>query len=122
MSLPTETEMAFRYEDCRYASMDEDAGSGPLVVELRRWPVVRHTPKGFWIQIGFANDCRFVLKGARKQYACLSLEDAVKSFRARKERQASIYKHRLDDAKLALMLCNDLPRPQDRQPIVEITL
>lgn len=65
------------------------------MVEALWFPVRKRTPKGAWIYD------RFVLLTARKKYACETLEEAVESFLARKTRQASIYQHRLNDAKRA---------------------
>lgn len=111
-------EEAFRYEDVRYASMDEDSFSGPLQVELRKFTVLKHTPKGFWIRIGFSEK-RFVLTEARKKYAHLTKGDALTSFIARKRRQQSIYEARLNDCRMALILAEEM-RQSQAAPAAEI--
>jgi hypothetical protein len=96
----------FRYEDVRYAApVDEwgdSYGIGHLEVKLRKFPVLKHTPKGAWIN-GWRGR-RFVLRDARKRYACPTLEEAKESFIARKKRQAGIYRARLRDAEEAIKL------------------
>lgn len=91
---------AYRYEDVRYAG-SEEGDRGFLRVELREYDVTKQTAKGFWLDLGFGGK-RFVLSGARKKFACLSKTDAATSFKARKNRQISIYKARLADAQEAL--------------------
>ena len=99
-------EFWFRYDSVRYASsLDEfecPVGDGHLEVKLRKFPVLKHTPKGVWIN-GWRGR-RFVLRDARKRYACPTLEEATESFIARKKRQAGIYRARLRDAEEAIKL------------------
>lgn len=71
-------------------------GKSPLYVEARWYPVTRRTPKGAWI------GGKFVKLNARKKYACETLEDAIESFIARKEKQVKILTAQLETAKLAL--------------------
>lgn len=92
--------VAYRFEDVRYAG-DEEGTSGPLLVKIRKYPVLKKTPKGFWIDAGFGTK-RFILEAARKQFACRSKRKALASFIARKNRQISIYAARLADAREAL--------------------
>lgn len=98
------TQLAYRYEDHLYAaSVDEwDNPTGPaeVHVKLYTYPIVRITPKGFWICHYGRN--RFILNLARKKYACLSIEDAKISFIARKTRQIAIYDARIATAEEAL--------------------
>lgn len=107
---PFLTMTLYRYEDVLFASMvdewDNPIGSGRLEILERTFTVLKETPKGFWI------DCyctrRWVSKSSRRRYACVSKDDAWKSFQARKLRQAGIYAARLARAKQALAM----PRPK----------
>lgn len=103
-------ETAYRLED-KLVSVVIDAereifGSRVEVWTLK-YDVVRHTPKGFWITLGFG-DRRFVLRGARKKYACLTLEEAKQSFLARKKRQRRILQARLDRVTAAECLAESI--------------
>jgi len=66
---------------------------------LEQFPVLKKTACGCWIQAYHKK--KFVLSGARKRFACASLEEAAESFIARKKRQYSIYSYRTDLAKQA---------------------
>lgn len=96
----------YRYEDVQYAASlneyDEPVGQGALRVKLRRYRVLKRTPKGVWLEYGYGNHGRFVLTEARKRFACPTEEQAMESFIARKERQAKIYSAKLKRAELAL--------------------
>lgn len=72
-----------------------------ISIVLDIYHVLKLTAKGVWIE-EYAGKKRFVLKGARKQFACPTKEDALISFRARKKRQIRILKHQLRRAELAL--------------------
>jgi hypothetical protein len=100
----------YRYEDMRYAppvnEFDEVVGVGSLKVHLREFPVMRRTPKGVWLggATNYGNYERFVCHEWTKKFACSTIEEAQKSFIARKTRQITIYEARLRDAKLALTI------------------
>ena len=100
-------EVWYRYENRRYApSPDEfgySAGRGEHIIHLREYRVVKHTPKGVWLEQHFGGR-RFVLSGSTKQFACPTVEAAKVSFIARKTRQARIYRSRMDDAEEAIRL------------------
>lgn len=91
----------YRYEDVRYAppldEWDEPAGDGRLEVMLYTFRVVKETSKGVRLDTG-----RFVLKEARKRYACPSEAEARESFIARKTRQIKILRKQLESAEQAL--------------------
>jgi len=94
----------YRYEDVQYAppvnEWDEPVGEGRVVVYLYSFPVVRRTPKGAWI-CGVIGKERFVRLDARKRFACPTIEEARKSFVARKKAQLRIYEamiHRVEKA------------------------
>jgi hypothetical protein len=99
-------EIWYRYEDIVYASLYDD-GPGRLVVELREYEVLRHTPKGVWLTLGFG-DKRFVLRGARKRFACPTKLEARESFIARKTRQMKIHLACAARAKDSILLVDDL--------------
>ena len=107
----------YRYEDVQYSTCDEFgvASGGHLVVELRTYQVLKHTPKGVWLSLaggGFSciqgGNKRFVLKDAHKKFACPTLELARKSFIARKQRQVQIHTARANQAKRAILLAESL--------------
>jgi hypothetical protein len=69
-------------------------------VHLTEFPVVRHTPRGVWVDTGFGY-LRWVSHGARKRFACPTIEAALESFVARKDKQAAIYDARANWAREA---------------------
>ena len=85
----------YRVVDGRYAAMldefERPIGGGGSYVSVRTYPVVRETPRGVWLEsAGDYGQDRFVLRDARKRFACPTLNEALESFRARKERQLKI--------------------------------
>lgn len=84
----------YRYVDHRMIDR------GPFIV-LERYPVIRETPKGVWLALGFG-DRRFVLRTARKRWACPTEDEALESFKARKRRQCRILRAQLKHAATAL--------------------
>lgn len=96
-------EIWYRYEDVAYSSYPNEMGDchGPatIAVELREHRVVRRTPKGVWLDLGLP---RFVLVGARKQFAWPTREEALTSFVARKRRQIRIHEAQASRARRAL--------------------
>ena len=102
--LKTTKNFAYRYEDCLISY------SGVYVV-LREIPIVKFTPKGFWIYgIGYHRLGRFVPTNTRKKFACLTKEDAKISFIARKKSQIRIVSQQLDRAKTALYLIEHIKK------------
>jgi hypothetical protein len=102
-------EVWYRFEDVHYAAPEDEFGtwSGPgrTDVVLREWPVFSYTRKGVWL--GWGSRERFVLRDAGKRFACPTIEEAKESFRARKRKQARIYRNRLRDAEDALAMIDD---------------
>lgn len=99
----------YRFEERRYAApLDEYEnpipGGSRLVVHLLELPLIKETPKGVWLGWGGLGAGRFVLRSAKKRYACPTLEEAKTSFRARKEKQAGIYRARAEDADRAIKM------------------
>lgn len=94
----------YRYEDKSYTgSVNEDGTSygSTIVVHLYKFPVVKLTPKGVWLNPYFENR-RFVRREAVRRYACPTIEEARTSFVARKRKQASIYLNRHQRAMYAI--------------------
>lgn len=89
----------YRLEDRKVGDAD-----GSLVeVYMAKLIVVKETPKGVKL-VGLGHgpkNPRLVLHDSRKKFACATVEEAVESFKKRKERQASIYRARADDADMA---------------------
>lgn len=80
----------YRLED-RLVSTGEYSPSRAEVT-LYKLLVVRRTPKGVrLVGLQYGHDKpRFVAHSSRKKFACETVEEAVASFKRRKERQASI--------------------------------
>lgn len=105
-----EQEFWYRYEDVQYAGpvdeFDRLLGPGPLRIMLRTFPVTRHTPSGVWLSNASSRYAyrpeRFVLRDAKKRFACPTKKEALESFIARKKRQAGIHRARMQRAELAL--------------------
>ena len=96
--------IVYRYESFRYGYTDEfDRPRGSSVeVELRIFHVVKRTPKGFWIDLGFGSR-RFVRSQGTKRYAHETPELAMQSFIARKRRQLQILHAQIEHAEQALV-------------------
>jgi hypothetical protein len=105
----------YRYHDVAYSTgYDEftDRSTGSVIeVELKEYEVLRHTPKGVWINASpFRSstslkdlaDEKFVLLSARKRFAHPTRKEAMTSFLARKKAQIRIYEARISRAKTAL--------------------
>src|SRR5690606_26248155 len=107
-------EIWYRLEDKRYANYDPwaeyDQPSGSHTqIEVLEFVVIKHTLKGVWLARKWSSDHvssdkRFVLSSANKRFACPSIDEALKSFSARKRKQASIYHTRAAIAEEAIVL------------------
>jgi hypothetical protein len=98
----------YRYEERYWAPPVDEfgnvCGSVSSTIVLVEFEVLKVTAKGVWIVrapvrtlfgiIRFGADKRFVNLGARKRYALPTEAEALESFVARKERQASILESR----------------------------
>lgn len=74
---------------------ERNIGEGGVTIHLRKFKVIKHTPKGVWLILYNDQEVqRFVLRDAHKRYACPTLEEAQVSFLARKRRQLTIYEAR----------------------------
>lgn len=100
------TDVLWRVEAKRYSYViDADADlygvTGPRL-EATWWSIKKRTPKGARLNTGM-----FVLLTARKKWACNTVDEALESFRKRKERQIKILSAKLDAAKLDLSLADE---------------
>lgn len=99
-------EYLYRYDGICYSAGTDEWGD-PLPYKGRReiycqeYSIIKRTPCGAWINT-WAGQHKFVNLNANKRYACLSKEDALTSFIARKKRQIKILSSRIDDAKAFL--------------------
>jgi hypothetical protein len=99
-------EYLFRY---REEQMDDIRSDNPreavraMRLYLDSYPIIKHTPCGCWIDIG-CDRKKFINLDARRKWAHASLEDAMKSFSARKKRQVTILRHQLLKAEASLFL------------------
>jgi len=105
ITVPEET--WYRFVDMRHANVDEwdNHTHTYTAVYLQRFKVIKHTPKGVWLQMFFQK--RFVLNGARKKFACPTIEEAKESFRARKRAQIRILSSKIANAKEAMYLIDN---------------
>lgn len=111
-------EIWFRIESMRFApplnEFDEPMGKGRLVLSIYRYRVVRHTPKGVWLDVAVGE--RWVRKEGHKRFACPTAIEAIESFRARKNRQIKILHAQLRDASESLYLLGSLTEAQINGP------
>lgn len=106
----TNSEVWYRYQDSlRAGSYIDDfesmVGPSQVVVHLQEYRVLKHTPKGVWLDHWQGK--KFVLKDARRRYAAPTVAEAKRDFIARKNRQISIYAARIETAEKALALIED---------------
>lgn len=84
----------YRYSDIATAppldEWDNPVGPSGVIIHLNAFKVLKHTPKGVQLDIGW-EDTRLVLHSATRRFACPTIEEAKISFLARKERQLGIY-------------------------------
>ena len=96
----------YRYIETTECAFNDDGDfitSSSLKLGLLCFRVQKTTPKGVWILAEHGNN-RFVLRDARKRFACPTKEEALASFIARKERQQHILQVRLERTVEALGL------------------
>jgi hypothetical protein len=102
----------YRYENRTVSTgwdSDYEVSTGSRVeVSLWKFRVLKHTPKGVWLQRYVVyGDKRFVLRDARKRFACPTIEEALASFIARKDRQIRIHTARLREAEEARTIAQE---------------
>lgn len=93
----------FRFEDRHYSQLDWSGEHSHTIVrvEKREYSVIKTTPKGVWLDLGFGGK-RFVRTDARKQWASPTEEAAKKHFIARKNRQIGILRAQIQHVEEAL--------------------
>ena len=85
-------------------------------LELRKFKVVKETPKGYWIvekysyheyfELDNEDKKRWVAKDALRSFAYDTKEKALKSFQFRKRSQIAILENQLENARKALNIAN----------------
>ena len=95
----------YRYEVRHYAppldEFDNLTSEGRSELVLMELPVLRETKCGVRLRDG-----KFILKQSRKRYACPTKEEALVSFKRRKEVQISYLKRQLASAEGDLALAD----------------
>ncbi len=76
-----------------------------IILLLSKYELLKTTKAGVWLD-DYGRK-RFVLKSARKRFACPTTEEALASYHARKQRQARILRNQLAKAEAALTLQRD---------------
>jgi hypothetical protein len=75
-------------------------------INLETFEVVKHTPKGVWLKMGFEwgdiQNRKFVLKDARKRFAYPTQKKAWNSFCIRKRRQQEHLERQLEQVKATI--------------------
>src|SRR5690606_627484 len=97
------SEFYYRLREWTYCTFDDDGDYVTYrrtVVNVETFKVLRHTPKGAVISV--SGEPRFICKNWTKQFACPTVEEAIVSYKARKEKQIAIYEARIRDVKEAL--------------------
>ena len=97
----SDREVWWRAEDKRFASYDlyyDELSGSRLTIQLRAYPVIKHTPKGVVLDLGFG-DTKFVLGVAAKQWAVPTKELALQDLVARKRIHAHMAELRLKTAR-----------------------
>jgi phosphopentomutase len=89
---------------------DEPYPGHGITLHMKRFDIIRRTPKGAWISRFFnwpVDRDKFVLLTARKQYASETEEKAVRQFLRRKERHRSILISQISDIDKAIALASN---------------
>lgn len=80
-------------------------------LQLKKYKIIKRTEKGVWIKlydIDFCNCKKFILLRAKKKFAYKTKEEALESFKIRKNKQIEILRTRLDKIIIALNLANNV--------------
>lgn len=102
----------YRYEETHFAPPademgDPGRGAGTTEVIRHAYPVIRETPRGWWLDLGHRR--RFVLRGAHRRFACTTDAAARASFFARKDKQIEILRAQIRCAQRAIRALETLP-------------
>ncbi len=109
------TEKFYRYEDELVHTWDyefETITSSKVIVTLKEFSVVKHTPCGVWLSVYGSR--KFVKTKARKRWACPTKEEAMESFLARKSKQKRILSSQLDRVERAISLIKLMEKQYDK--------
>lgn len=94
-----------------YRLVDQRESEG-VTVRLVVFRVIKETPKGYWVASQYApcglslggmrkrKFAKWVSKSSRKRYCYPSIEEAIRSFKLRKEAQASQLRRQFEQAEL----------------------
>ena len=85
----------YRYQESMHAECS-------VRLDLHEYVILKTTKHGAWIDVWGVK--KFVKLDARKRYACPTKEEALASFRARKQRQIKLLRAQLTKAETALNL------------------
>lgn len=104
--------MLYRFEDKTYASLNpykyewgnDDEYDIYTQLELKAFVIKSITPNGWTIKASNGLGWRFISKTTTKQFALPTIHGALESYKARKRRQMSIYKARMDKAEMCLRM------------------
>ena len=81
---------------------DNPLGPAQVYIYVRKYPVVKVTPKGVWLNVYSSK--RFVRQEARKRFACPTEQEAHLSFIARAERRCCILESQLASTRRGIAL------------------
>lgn len=104
------SEVWYRYDNYTTASADKHGKilSTQVHIHCTDYRVIKTTPKGVWLGDEWLGHVtgpkRFVLRDARKRFACPTKKEALESFLARKKRQRSILSAQISDVADAIAL------------------
>jgi hypothetical protein len=100
----------YRYRSFRESTgLDEwsEKSSGYCIrLGCFEYRVIKHTPKGVWLQEPYCSGRKFVLKDARKRFACPTKREALLSYIARQKRRLLILKGQTEDSEMGLRVAD----------------
>jgi hypothetical protein len=101
---PYTAEVWYRLEVVTYSHLDEweNVYFDRPQVSWREYEVVKTTPKGVWVTLTYFGEKRFILRDAKKRFACPTKAEAKESFIFRKKRHIKILTAQLKEAQEAL--------------------
>lgn len=103
-------EVWYRYREIFYSIGVDDYGDpipgiGRIEIRLEEYPVIKKTPCGAWIETYFER--RFVNLNWNKRFAVPTIDEARKSFIARKKREIQLMESRAKTARRSLAVASD---------------
>jgi hypothetical protein len=77
--------------------------------------VIKHTPRGVWLQQPYCSDKKFMLKNAKKRFAYPTKREALISYIARQKRRLLILGSQIEDSEMGLRVADRmlLEMPED---------